>query len=108
MLSSTIPLYTREIAVAATHPVAVKLDPEVHARIRELAKVQRRSAHYLMREAIAQYVEREERRETLRQDALAAWGQYQATGLHVTQAEVDAWLARLEAGEDVEPPECRG
>ena len=41
-------------------------------------------------------------------DALAAWDSYQATGVHVTADEADAWLARLEAGEDVEPPECHG
>jgi predicted transcriptional regulator len=57
-----------------------------------------------MREAIQQYVEREERREQLRQDALAAWAGYQQSGRHVTAAEADAWLARLEAGEDAEPP----
>ena len=56
------------------HPVAVKLNPEVHARVRELAKAQHRSPHYLMREAITQYVEREEKREAFRQEALAAWG----------------------------------
>jgi predicted transcriptional regulator len=92
--------------MAAVRPVAVKLDPDVHARVRELARVQRRSAHFLMREAIAQYVEREEKREAVRQDALRAWAEYQATGRHVTHAEADEWLARLEAGQDVEPPEC--
>ena len=88
------------------HPVAVKLNPEVHARVRELAKAQHRSPHYLMREAITQYVEREEKREAFRQEALAAWSAYQDSGLHVTHAEADAWLARLEAGQDVEAPEC--
>jgi predicted transcriptional regulator len=92
--------------MAATHPVAVKLDADVHARMRQLAKAQHRTPHYLMREAIAQYVEREEKREAFRQEAVEAWSAYQATGLHVTQAEADDWLAQLEAGQDVEPPEC--
>jgi len=51
-----------------------------------------------MREAVEQYVDREEKREQLRQDALVAWANYQTTGLHVTAEEADAWLARLEAG----------
>lgn len=42
----------------------------------------------------------------LRQDALAAWDAYQATGLHVTSEEAETWLARLEAGEDAAAPEC--
>jgi predicted transcriptional regulator len=45
-------------------------------------------------------------REQLRQDLLAAWNHYQTTGLHATAEEADAWLARLEAGEDAEAPEC--
>lgn len=57
-----------------------------------------------MVEAIEQYVEREERRQRLRDDALARWEAYEASGLHITGTEADAWLARLEAGETVPPP----
>ncbi len=57
-----------------------------------------------MREAIEQYIEREEARERLKQDALAAWSDYQRTGKHVSGKEVDVWLSRLEAGEDADPP----
>lgn len=45
-------------------------------------------------------------REQFRQDALAAWADYQATGLHVTAREADAWLAELEAGRHAVMPEC--
>ncbi|TFL16198.1 CopG family ribbon-helix-helix protein [Jannaschia formosa] len=88
----------------AIPPVAVKLDPDIRARLRSLAAARDRSAHWLMREAIAQYVEREEQRESYRQDALEAWEAYQADGMDVTAEEADAWLTRLEAGEDAEPP----
>ena len=90
----------------ATHPIAVKLDPEVRERVQALAKARDRSTHWLLREAIAQYVEREEKRESFRQDGLRAWAEYQATGQHVTEGEADAWLAGLEAGRDEDPPEC--
>ena len=83
---------------------SLKLDAEIKARLQRLAEGRRRSQHWLMREAIEQYVDREERRERLRQDALAAWAEYQASGQHVAAAEADAWLARLEASEDAEPP----
>lgn len=36
--------------------------------------------------------------------AVETWGDYQANGLHVTHEEADAWLAKLEAGEDTGPP----
>jgi predicted transcriptional regulator len=59
-----------------------------------------------MREAVEQHVERKEKREQLRQDALAAWADYQASGLHVTAKEADAWLAKLEAGRRTATPKC--
>jgi predicted transcriptional regulator len=85
---------------------SLKLDSELKQRVQQLASARRRSAHWIMREAVEQYVSREEKREAFRQDALAAWNDYQATGLHVTAEEADAWLAKLEAGEDAEAPQC--
>nr|WP_242481292.1 CopG family transcriptional regulator [Rubrivivax gelatinosus] len=67
-----------------------------------------RSSHWLMREAIKQYVDREEMREAFRQDTLKAWETYRATGLHLPADEADAWLAKLEQRDDVEPPACHG
>ena len=90
---------------SVTRPVAIKLDEDTRARIKRLAETRQRSSHWLMREAIAQYVEREERREALRQDALLAWRDYQVTGLHVPAAAADEWLARLERADEVAPPE---
>ncbi|MGD0789873.1 MAG: CopG family ribbon-helix-helix protein [Terracidiphilus sp.] len=85
---------------------SLKLDLELKQRVQQLASARRRSAHWIMREAVEQYVSREEKREQFRQDALAAWNDYQATGLHATAEEADAWLAKLEAGEDAETPAC--
>ena len=90
----------------STAALAVKIDSEVKERIKRLADLKQRSTHWLMKEAILQYVEREEKRESFRQDAILAWNEYQSTGLHVTVEEADAWLAKLEEGQDVEPPEC--
>lgn len=87
-------------------PTSIKLDDELKGRVQQLAQARRRTAHWIMREAIAEYVAREEKRESFKQDALHAWEEYQRTGLHLTQEDADAWLARLEAGEDVEIPAC--
>lgn len=94
------------MTTAAVRPVAIKIDEDTRARLKRLAEARRRTPHWLMREAIAQYVDREEKREAFRQNTLNAWEAYRTTGLHVTAGEADAWLARLEQGEDVEPPEC--
>jgi predicted transcriptional regulator len=94
--------------MGVTSTTSLKLDDETKSRIQKLATARRRTAHWLMREAIEQYVVREERHEALRQAALTAWADYQATGLHVTAEEADQWLAKLERGEDVDPPICHG
>ncbi len=94
------------MANTAIQPVTVKLEMDIRKRMKHLAETRQRSTHWIMREAIKQYVEREEKREALRQDAILAWEQYQLTGLHVSFEEAEAWLGKLEEGQDLEPPEC--
>lgn len=85
---------------------SLKIDDGLKSRVQQLANQRRRSAHWIMLEAIQQYVEREEARESFKQEALASWEAYKETGLHLTGEEADAWLAKLEAGEDAEIPAC--
>jgi predicted transcriptional regulator len=94
------------MAATVTRPVAIKIDEDIKARIKRLADARLRTSHWLMREAITQYVDREEKREAFRQDTLKAWEAFRENGLHATADEADAWLAQLEQGHDVEPPEC--
>jgi predicted transcriptional regulator len=95
------------MSTAVIRPVAIKIDEDTRNRVKRLADARQRTPHWLMREAIQQYVEREEQREALRQDTLKAWESYRANGgLHITAEEADAWLGELEQGKDVEPPEC--
>jgi predicted transcriptional regulator len=86
---------------------SLKLDLATKRRVQRLATARRRSPHWIMREAISDYLEREEKREQFRRDALAAWDHYQSTDLHVTSEEADAWLAKLAAGKKTRPPKCR-
>lgn len=87
-------------------PLSVKLDPDIRARIEHLAGARRRTAHWLMREAIREYVEREEKRDAFRSATVAAWEAFQATGQHLKDHEAEAWLESLENGQDIEPPLC--
>ncbi|MDR2365090.1 MAG: ribbon-helix-helix protein, CopG family [Zoogloeaceae bacterium] len=89
-----------------TRPVSIKLDEDLRERIRGLAATRKRTMHWMMREAISQYIEREEKREAFRLATLTAWREYQETSLHVTEDEADDWLAGLTEGQDVEPPQC--
>lgn len=92
--------------MATLSTTSVKLDSAMKGRLHRLASARRRSPHWVMREAVEQYVEREEKREQFRQDALAAWADYQIHGLHVTAKEADGWLAKLEAGKRAAIPKC--
>ncbi|MDO7834850.1 CopG family ribbon-helix-helix protein [Sphingobium sp. HBC34] len=85
---------------------SVKLDDALKGRVQQLAETRRRSAHWIMREAIVQYVDREEKREALRRDTLDAWNEFQATGLHANADEVDKWLASWGSESELPAPEC--
>ena len=94
------------MSASPVKPVAIKIAVELKERVKRLATARARTPHWLMIEAIRQFVEREEQRESLRQDAIKAWDDYQATGLHVTMDEADVWLAKLAStDQDVAPPE---
>lgn len=91
---------------AGVRPTTIKLDPDVRERVKRLAEARQRTTHWLMREAIQQYVDREEKREAFRQDAMRAWEEYQATGLHVTGEEVMAWVESWGTENELPPPVC--
>lgn len=58
---------------APASPMSVKLDATTRTRVERLAAMRRRTPHWMMREAIEQYVDREEKHESFRQDAIDAW-----------------------------------
>ena len=91
---------------AALRPTTIKIDVDTKNRVKRLADARHRSSHWMILEAIRQYVGREEQRELMRQHALAAWNDYQVNGLHVTHEEADNWLSKLEAGQAIASPTC--
>lgn len=85
---------------------SIKLDGNLKKRIQHLAEARHRSAHWMMREAIAQYVNREEAREKFKQEALLSWKKFQETGLHLTHQEIDSWLDAWGTDKEKEIPKC--
>lgn len=85
---------------------SLKIDDALKNRVQHLASRRRRSAHWIMLEAIQQYVEREEARERFRQEALASWTAYQETGRHLSGQEARAWLSTWGTDEESTVPEC--
>ncbi len=85
---------------------SVKLDNDLKNRIQTLADSRKRSSHWIMREAIRDYVEREEARESFKQEALASWEAYQETGRHLTGTELSDWLTTWGTDKEAEIPLC--
>lgn len=89
-------------------PTSLKIDDELKDRIRNLASTRDRSAHWIMREAIRQYVDREEARDGFLRDATAAWHDYSETGLHITGDEALDWLSTWGKADERTQPDCHG
>lgn len=85
---------------------SIKIDDELRARVQRLAERRQRSTHWVMREAIAQYVSREEARDSFKQEALASWKTYKETGRHLTGEEVRAWLETWGTDSEAAMPDC--
>ena len=84
----------------ATTTVGVKLDAETRARLKELGRAKQRSTHWMVKEAVARYVEVEERYEREKAEDLARWERYVETGHAVPHETVTAWLDGLAAEAD--------
>lgn len=86
--------------------MTVKLDGEDRQRLKVLADTKKRSPHYLMREAIHQYIEKEEAEQHFIAAAGNAWRDYEKTGLHITLDEAKAWAKKLEKTPRAKLPAC--
>ena len=89
-----------------TRPVSLKLDQAEHERLKVLAESKHRKPHFLMKEAIRQYLDREEARESFKQEALASWREYKESGQHLTGDEADAWLDTWGSKQEQVIPPC--
>ena len=87
-------------------PASVKLPLPLRDRVKHLASARNTSAHAIMLQAIEAYVDREEKREALRQEGIAAWEDFQRTGLHLTGEEVHDWVKKLRRDTREPLPPC--
>lgn len=93
-------------AKTAIKAVAVKLDEADRNSLESLAAYKNRSAHYLMREAIHEYIQKEEVERRFVAAAEASSREFQETGLHITMDEMSAWLATWGTPNEQPMPIC--
>jgi predicted transcriptional regulator len=85
--------------------MGVKLDEETRERLKSLGAAKRRSTHWLMQEAIREYLDKEEEMEARNQQADEAWKEYQRTGQFVSNEAVMAWLDTWGTDEEGQCPD---
>ena len=90
----------------AKRTVSLKLDAIERERISALANIKKRTPHYLMKEAILDYVDREEARQRFIAAAEASFEHYKETGLHVGLDEFSAWVDAVQQAPDTPVPPC--
>lgn len=68
--------------------------------------MKKRTPHYLMKEAILEYVKKEEARQNFIKAAETAFEHYKETGLHITLDEFSNWVDDVQQNPDTPVPAC--
>lgn len=84
--------------------MGVKLDEQTRERLKRLGELKRRTPHWIMREAILTYLDREEQKEQEKQEDFERWRRYKSTGRHASHETVEAWLETWGTEEETECP----
>jgi predicted transcriptional regulator len=87
-------------------PVTITLDDADQDRIASLASAKKRTPHYLMKEAILEYLQKEEARQNFIAAAESSFVHYKDTGLHITLDEFDSWVDQVQQDPNTPMPEC--
>lgn len=85
---------------------SIKIDDELKNRIQHLAGLRQRSSHWIMREAIAQYVEREEARESFKAGSFGVVGGVSGNRSASDRPKTRAWLNTWGTEAEAELPKC--
>ena len=85
-------------------PIAIKLPENDRERLSRLAEAKKRTPHWLAKEAINQYLDREEAVEHFKQETISRWKEYRKTGKTVSNDVVMTWLDSWGTNEESEPP----
>jgi predicted transcriptional regulator len=93
------------LGMGSSTTTGVKLDEATRDRLKRLGELKKRTPHWIMREAILTYLDREERKELERQEDQERWQRFQATGHHVPHEAIKAWLETWGTDKEDECPQ---
>ena len=75
--------------------IAVKLEDDIRERLHSLGAAKERSTHWLMKRAILEYLEKEERFQQELLEDTERWENYVLSGETVPQDDMKNWLNSL-------------
>lgn len=85
-------------------PMAIKLPDSDKERLKRLGEARKRTPHWLAREAISQYLDREEAAERFRQESVARWEAFSHDGKTISNDSVMTWLDSWGTDKELEAP----
>jgi predicted transcriptional regulator len=88
-----------------TSTIGIKLDEHTKERLKQLGATRSRTPHWLMRDAIQQYLDREEHYEREKREDMERWERFQLTGRAISHDTAAAWLTELADGRDSPCPQ---
>jgi predicted transcriptional regulator len=97
---------TEHMEKTRTANVTIKLEESDRERLKTLALAKKRTPHYIMKEAIQQYLEQEEAEQRFIQLAKQELESYRKTGEHITLDEFRAWVQDVKQAPNAPMPEC--
>ena len=87
-------------------PLSIRLGAEKKDQLAWIAEKKDRSVHFLLCQAVSDYIESETKRLEFYEEALQASKHYAETGLHTTHEEMTAWIESLGTDNELTPPVC--
>ena len=87
-------------------PMSIKLPTQLKTRLNKLGKLKQRTPHWLMKEAIENYLNEEEQTEKLKQETIGRWQEAEQEQF-VENNRIISWLETWGKDKEQGRPECR-
>lgn len=87
-------------------PLSIKLGAEKKDDLAWIAEKKDRSVHFLLLQAVSEYIENEKQRLEFYEEGKKALEHYKTTGLHTTHEEMTAWANSLGTPNELPLPKC--
>jgi predicted transcriptional regulator len=87
-------------------PLSIKLEANKKDQLEWIAEKKERSVHFLLCQAVSEYIENEKQRLEFYEDGKRAIEHYNETGLHTTHAEMMTWAKSIGTVNELPQPQC--